>query len=202
MPKTEEKPSIAFFDFDGTITKKDSMWLFLKYLSGKSKFYLNVIPLIPVLALFKLNLISSKKGKQAIFKKFFKNCDLILFEEHCKKFTQQILINQLRPEILNKMTWHQEHDHQIVVVSASPKNWISYWCEDQGIDLIATELEVENGKLTGQIAGENCKGKQKVIRIKQNYDLNKFLTVYAYGDSIGDSEMLAMADKAFYRGFN
>ncbi|WP_296622203.1 HAD family hydrolase [Marivirga sp.] len=202
MSKVKAKPSIAFFDFDGTITKEDSMWLFLKYLSGNSKFYLNIIPLIPVLVLFKLNLISSKNGKEAIFKKFFKNCDLILFEEHCKKFTQQILINQMRPEVLNKMTWHKENDHQIVVVSASPKNWINYWCEDQGIDLIATELEIQNGKLTGKIAGENCKGKQKVIRIKQKYDLGKFDTVYAYGDSTGDKEMLSMADRAFYRGFS
>lgn len=200
MLKTEAKSSIAFFDFDGTITRKDSLWLFLKYFSGAGSFYVRIIPLIPALVLFTLGMTSSKKVKEKIFKKFFKDCDIAAFEERCKKFTLQILINHLRPEILNKIKWHKENDHQIVVVSASPKNWIKYWCEDQEIDLIATELEVKNGKLTGQIEGENCKGKQKVIRINQKYNLDKYDTVYAYGDSSGDKEMLAIADRAFYRG--
>ncbi|MGM0579217.1 MAG: HAD family hydrolase [Bacteroidota bacterium] len=202
MLKTEAKPSIAFFDFDGTITRKDSLWLFLKFFSGTGTFYMKIIPLIPALVFFTMGMISSKKVKEKIFKKFFKDCDIAEFEERCKKFTQQILINHFRPEILNKISWHRDNGHQIVVVSASPKNWINYWCQDQGIDLIATELEVQNGKLTGQIAGKNCKGKQKVIRIKQKYNLEEFDTVYAYGDSQGDKEMLSMADRAFYRGFN
>jgi phosphatidylglycerophosphatase C len=202
MSNVKTNKSIAFFDFDGTITRKDSMWLFLKYFSGISSFYIKIIPLIPALVLFKLGIISSKKIKESVFMKFFKNYESVLFEEKCKIFAEQILIHHMRPEALRKIALHMERRHQIVIVSASPKNWIKYWCDDKNINLVATELEVINGKLTGRLEGENCKGKQKVIRIKQNYNLEKYEMVYAYGDSKGDKEMLAMADKAFYRGFD
>ncbi|WP_375579304.1 HAD family hydrolase [Marivirga tractuosa] len=202
MPKVGTKTSIAFFDFDGTITRKDSMWLFLKFFSGKRTFYLRIILLFPALVLFKLGIISSKKIKEIVFNNFFRNFDYSLFEEKCKKFNEQILLYYIRPEASQKIAWHRERGHQIVVVSASPKNWIRYWSENQNIDLIATELELSNGKLTGKIAGQNCKGKQKVVQIKQRYNLENFNLIYAYGDSKGDSEMLSMADKAFYKVFD
>jgi HAD superfamily hydrolase (TIGR01490 family) len=202
MSNAENISSIAFFDFDGTITNKDSMWLFLKYFCGNLKFYTQIIPLIPALLLFKLGIITSKNIKEIVFKKFFKNYELVLFQEKCKLFTDKILVNHFRFEAMQRIIWHEEKGHQIVVVSASPMNWIKYWCLSKNIDLIATELEVCNQKLTGQIKGENCKGEQKVIRIKQNYDLAAYETVYAYGDSVGDKEMLEIADKAFYRRFD
>lgn len=202
MSNAENISSIAFFDFDGTITNKDSMWLFLKYFGGNIKFYTQIIPLIPALLLFKLGIVTSKNIKELVFKRFFKNYELVLFEEKCKIFTDKILVNHIRPEALQRIIWHKEKGHQIVVVSASPKNWIKYWCVDKNIDLIATELEVCKHQLTGKIKGENCKGKQKVIRIKQDYDLDVYDIVYAYGDSAGDKEMLEIADKAFYRRFS
>jgi HAD superfamily hydrolase (TIGR01490 family) len=202
MSNAENISSIAFFDFDGTITNKDSMWLFLKYFSGNLNFYLEIISLIPALLLFKLGIVTSKNIKELVFKRFFKNYELVLFEEKCKLFTDKILVNHIRSEALQRIIWHKEKGHQIVVVSASPMNWIKYWCLNKNIDLIATELQVYNHKLTGQIKGENCKGKQKVIRIKQDYDLDGYDIVYAYGDSAGDKEMLEMADKAFYRRFS
>ncbi|WP_340152591.1 HAD-IB family hydrolase [uncultured Marivirga sp.] len=202
MPNTETDSAIAFFDFDGTITTRDSLWLFLKYFSGNLIFYLKLISLIPALGLFKVGVINSKNMKESVFKKFLKNCDLVVFEQKCELFTKEILVNYLRSEALRKIKWHRERGHQIVVVSASPMNWLKYWCEDINIDLIGTKLEVYDNKLSGQIDGENCKGLQKVTQIKQKYDLSKYNMVYAYGDTNGDKEMLELADKAFYRRFN
>ena len=44
-----------------------------------------------------------------------------------------------------------------------------------GFDLISTELEVKDGKLTGKFSTPNCNGKEKVRRIKEKYNLKLYL---------------------------
>ena len=70
-----------------------------------------------------------------------------------------------------------------------------------GVRLIATNLVIDQGKITGNIDGNNCYGEEKVNRIKQLYDLNSYSIIYAYGDSSGDRPMLALAQKPFYKPF-
>ena len=71
----------------------------------------------------------------------------------------------------------------------------------KGIELIATKLEFKAGKLTGKFATNNCYGAEKSHRIKELFDLELYDYIYAYGDSRGDKEMLALADESFYKPF-
>mgnify|MGYP002412433442 CR=1 FL=1 len=71
-----------------------------------------------------------------------------------------------------------------------------------GFDLLATQLEIKDHKLTGCYAGQNCHGEEKVRRIKAVYDLAQFDKIYAYGDTSGDKPMLALAHQSFYKHFN
>ncbi|MBL0255414.1 MAG: HAD-IB family hydrolase, partial [Chitinophagaceae bacterium] len=41
----------------------------------------------------------------------------------------------------------------------------------------------------------------KAIRIKEVFDIGLYEKIFAYGDSRGDKEMLALATDAFYRKF-
>ena len=67
--------------------------------------------------------------------------------------------------------------------------------------LLATELEITEGKITGKLRGKNCHGEEKVARIKAAYDLSKFENIFCYGDSEGDKPMLALATQAHYKPF-
>ena len=87
----------------------------------------------------------------------------------------------------------------MVVVSASIDSWLQKWCDYYQIELIATQLEFKNGKLTGRFATKNCYGIEKVNRIKAQFDLTKFEHIYAYGDSAGDKEMLAISTHPHYK---
>ena len=69
------------------------------------------------------------------------------------------------------------------------------------MELIATKLASENNRLTGKFATKNCSGVEKLNRIKENYNLDNYKTIYAYGNSKGDKEMLTIADKKFYKYF-
>lgn len=86
-------------------------------------------------------------------------------------------------------------------MSASPENWISPWAQKMQVELIATQLEVQNGSITGKIAGKNCHGQEKVSRIKSKYSLADYAEIAAYGDTKGDLAMLALAHRAVYKPF-
>lgn len=73
--------------------------------------------------------------------------------------------------------------------------------QKNGIVLIATKLEIRGSKLTGKFASQNCHCIEKVNRIKEIYDLDDYEYIYAYGDSSGDKELLALADESFYKPF-
>jgi HAD superfamily hydrolase (TIGR01490 family) len=107
----------------------------------------------------------------------------------------------VRPKAIDRLCWHTEQGHKVVIVSASIECWLAPWCKKNGFELLATKLEVKNGVVTGNLLGSNCFGIEKVNRIKDKYDLSQFNYIYAYGDSKGDIQMLDLANESFYKPF-
>ena len=194
-------PSIAFFDFDDTITKGDSLWYFLLHSFSPLHLALKFISISPSLVLFKLKLMSNEKAKSKLFKAFFSSMTTEEFDALAKSYANSKLTTIIKQEALARIKWHQQKGHDVVVVSASPENWLRPWCNNQGIQLIGTQLESKDGKITGNFVGKNCYGEEKKQRILSHYQLKDYDSVYAYGDSRGDKEMLALADHSFYRTF-
>jgi len=89
----------------------------------------------------------------------------------------------------------------VVVVSASPENWISGWCKENNLVCIATRLEETDNILTGRIAGKNCYGIEKVSRIREKFDLSAYTDIFCFGDTKGDKPMLSLATSAYYKPF-
>ncbi len=193
--------TIAFFDFDGTITTKDTLLEFIKYSKGRLKFMLGFLLNSPWLIAFRLKLISNQAAKERILTWFFRNTPLADFQQTCEKFSTDILPGLLRPKALEEIETLRKKGATIVVVSASPENWIRPWAGSLEINLIATRLQVKENTLTGKITGKNCHGREKVNRIHEHYQLPDYSIVYAYGDSSGDKPMLQLAHTAFYKPF-
>lgn len=193
--------NIAFFDFDGTITKKDSLFEFIKFAKGNLSFYFGFLILSPMLVCFKLGLISNQKTKELTLKYFFYGLEEKLFKGMCKQFSIAKIDSLIRPKALERIKFHKNNGDSIVVVSASLECWLKDWCMLNNIALIATKALFENQKFSGKFATKNCYGLEKVIRIKQEYDLKQYKTIYAYGDSIGDKPMLTLAHHFEYKPF-
>lgn len=196
MPK-----QIAFFDFDGTITTKDTLLELARFYKGKAGFVLGMLMLSPFLIALKLGLAENRKVKEKFIRYFFGGMHIQSFEDLCQKFSSQKLQDLLRPDALKKIHWHKQQGHEIVVVSASAKNWVAPFCIMHALKFITTELAIKNDCLTGNLSGENCNGPQKAIHIKNAFDLSGYEKIYAYGDSEGDKEMLQLATDPFYRKF-
>lgn len=192
---------IAFFDFDGTITKKDSLIDFIRFAVGDLKFLWGMLVLSPMLILFKMKLIPNDVAKQKMLSYFFKNMKQDTFSALAKDYSLQNIKYILRPEAMKKIAWHKEKKHEIIIVSASMECWLKPWCDEHNINLISTRLEFKKGILTGKFSTKNCHGIEKVNRIQEAHTLNNYNCIYAYGDSLGDKELLGIAHESYYKPF-
>jgi len=195
------KKIITFFDFDGTITTDDSFIKFIRFVVGDTKTLWGMIYLSPMLIAYKLKFIPNYKAKQMMFSYFFKGMDEKQFLKVAKEYSLKHIDTILRQQAIEKITWHKEQGHKIVVVSASIECWLKPWCDKHGLELIATKIEMSNGIVTGRLLSKNCYGIEKVNRVQEQYNLSDYDYIYAYGDSRGDRELLGLADEHFYKPF-
>lgn len=201
MKKKTDKPGIAVFDFDGTLIKRDSLPYFMLYTFGYGRFILR-LPLIIVLKIASaMGLTSVHKAKERILSSFVRDMKQEDFKDACRRFATRIP-DWVFPEVLPEIQKHKEAGNEILIISASVTDWISPWAETIGISNIeGTKLECLNGRLTGRFATPNCKGEEKVRRLCACFPDYADRTLYVYGDSSGDRELLALADYPHYKPF-
>lgn len=192
---------IAFFDFDGTVTSKDTMLVFLRYLSGDIRYYTNMLLLTPVFAAMELGMVSNHRAKEIMLTRFIGGMEENQLQQACRRFSSEVLPLIIRPGAMDCISGFRNRGVEVVVVSAAPEYWVCDWCQAQNISLLSTRLEVINGRLTGKILGRNCHGEEKVRRIRQAYALDGYTTIHAYGDTKADKPMLALAHQAHYKPF-
>ena len=195
------KKAIAFFDFDGTLTTKDSLLEFIKYSKGTLAFYSGFILNIHYLFAYTLKIITNQKAKEKIISHFFAGMSSVEFQELCSRFSKEKIPQLIRSGAWLEIKKLQQNEVKIVIVSASPENWIQDWATEINADLIATKLIQTDNIITGEIDGINCHGQEKVIRIKEKYILENYNEILAYGDSSGDKPMLALAHKGYMKPF-
>ena len=193
--------NIAFFDFDGTITKKDSTAKFIRYFVGDIAFIKGVIILLPFIIAYKIKILSNNEIKKKLVTYFFKDIDIKDFTEKAREFSLNMIDPIIRKKALDRILWHKKNGDELVIVSASINLWLLPWCEKNKIRLIATELEVINNRITGNLISNNCYGPEKVKRILESYNLSNYTCIYSYGNSRGDYEMLEIATQKFYKPF-
>lgn len=198
----ESEPAVAVFDFDGTLTRSDSLLPFLKYIAGVWRFYGGLIVLSPVLLGYVLRLIPNDLAKRWVLAYFLRGMTTAELAPKGRRFAEEVLPGLLRPEAVERLQWHRAQGHRTVLVSASLEVYLQPWGRAMGFDhVLGTRLAVKGARLTGHFDGENCYGPQKVERLTSWLgDLSQH-DLYAYGDSSGDRELLAVATTPYYRSF-
>jgi HAD superfamily hydrolase (TIGR01490 family) len=186
---------IYLFDFDGTIYKGDSFINFTFFSQSIISFLIFWITAILKLVFG----ISRSKVKESFYNRF-KGVNENDFQKICNDFNIKKIDKKIKHSFLNYMK-NVPKDSEIIIVTASIKNYIQPWCDKMGYKLIATELDVENHILTGKFKTPNCIGEEKVKRIKDIYDLSKFEKVVAFGDTDGDIAMLNLASEKHFKYF-
>ena len=199
------KKKIYCFDFDGTLTTSDTLLEFIKYAKGRGRFLMVFLMYSPLLVLMKLHLYPNWKAKQQIFAHLFAGMRIEKFDALCRGFAEESQ-HLLRPKGITLMHEALVAGAQVFIVSASIDNWVRPFFDIRnlkGVQVLGTQIEVEDGKLTGRFKSNNCYGKEKVHRIAEalkSFERSEY-EIEAFGDSRGDKEMLAFADKGHSKPF-
>lgn len=199
-----DKPVVvAAFDLDGTLTTGDTLRPFLLHVVGMNHFLRNALILIPTLVAYGLGVIRNDVAKQRVLSRFFAGMPIDALRDKASEFADRHLPDLVRREATRRFEWHKQQGHHCIVISASLELYVRPWALQMGFDdVLATQLEVrQDGRVSGKLIGENCYGNEKVKRLDALLGPRGAYTLYAYGDSRGDTELLAGADYAYYRKF-
>lgn len=191
-----KKQIVVVFDFDGTLTTKDTFIEFIRFSCGKRKFFLGFMLFSPMIVLMKLKLYPNWKCKQKVYSWFFKGKEYSWFKQKGKEFVDEAIKIQ-RTKIVTELGKFKAKGAKIYVISASIDDWVRPFCYRLGVDcVLGTRIEFdENGLITGKFSTKNCYGQEKVKRLLELEPNREEYFLYAYGDSQGDKEMLSFADK-------
>lgn len=193
---------LALFDFDGTITKKDTFIEFIKFTHGSFSYWFGLWLLSPMLILYALKLLRNDKAKTFMFKYFYRGWEYSRFKKAGEDFCEKKLPSLIKRSASEKLRSHQMAGERVILVTASGREWVEPWCKKVGIEILSTEVEVKENKITGKLSTANCYGIEKVNRIKAILQTEDYTTIYGYGDSSGDKEMLALCHHPHYKHFN
>lgn len=186
---------VAAFDLDGTLTRRDTLLPFLMLACGRRRTAQALVAAGPLLAR-----AATQGGryrdasKAAVLARLLAGQSLDRLTTLADAYAETVVAREIRPDTRARLDWHLAEGHTVVIVTASPELYTSGIGRRLGVDaVLGTRLEVDaSGRLTGHLDGANNRGPEKVARLAQWSGSDPVVT-YAYGDSSGDDEMLALS---------
>jgi phosphatidylglycerophosphatase C len=190
---------VAAFDFDGTLTRSDSVVPFLRRVAGGRKLVVELARHAPSVIVAaarrdrdRLKALATRAAFRGVPRS---RLDALALEQG-----RTIAVRELRADVVARLGWHLEQGHRVVIVSASYEPYVRVVAGALGVtDVVATRLAVDAADVcTGALEGPNCRAAEKVHRLEQWLSQRGFARIdvelWAYGDSAGDRELLAYAD--------
>jgi HAD superfamily hydrolase (TIGR01490 family) len=195
---------VAAFDFDGTITRGDTLVPFLLSAAGPYRFLSNLVLEAPNLTAYAFRMKSNQSAKESLLKRFFEGEQVSYLEEIGHSFACERIPQMLRSDAIAKLSWHQDNGHHCVLISASLDLYVEPWARSAGFDdvLCSRLARDENNLVIGELDGLNCFGAEKVRRLQRLIGDLANVELFVYGDSDGDLALLREADHAFYKSFS
>lgn len=191
---------IAAFDFDGTLTRRDTLVPFLARACGTGALARALRGVGPLAVKARTGRLDTElhhrdASKDALLRALLTGREEAWLRHEGERYAAT-LPGRLRPEMLEQVRWHRESGHELVLVSASLGAYLRPFARAHGFDhVIAVELEVgESGHLTGAMVGPNVRGPEKAVRLRAWLENEVPELLWAYGNSSGDRELLELAD--------
>ena len=197
---SRDRPTIAAFDVDGTLTTRDCVVPFLQQLSGRARLTVGVLGQPVGLA----NAIVHRdrdRFKALAVRAAFTGRIASVVDGLGQRYADSVYAGWMRPDTPRRLAWHRSQGHRVVLVSASLGSYLHPLGRMLGADgVLCTEAAVgDDGRFTGAMVGPNCRGPEKMRRLRawmHETGLDD-ADVWAYGDSAGDRELLAAARYRF-----
>ena len=201
MSSEKARKVIAAFDFDVTITTRDTFVPFLNRAFGRDRVNMAFLRLAPEAAKVCLGLSDRDRFKERLVCSLFMGEPVARMREVGREHAHEIL-NWTRPAARQRIEWHKGRGDRLVMVSASLDLYLAPVADALGFDdLLCTNPSVNHMVFDGRLVGKNCRGPEKVCRLTNLLGNLSEYELHAYGDSAGDREMLAVASHPYLRVF-
>lgn len=191
---------LALFDFDGTITSRETFGDFMRLAVPRRRLALGRVVLAPLIVGYRLGLVSGSATRAAIVRFGLAGVPLATVEAHGAALAAKVLPALVRPGVAARIDWHRDRGDTVVVVSGGFDVYLDPWCRANGLELLCSALEHRDGRLTGRYRGAQCVLGEKARRVREQYDLDRYDRIHAYGDTAEDMPLLALAHERHYRG--
>ena len=189
--------TLALFDFDGTITRYDSLIVFLRQMVGVSGAIKGAPEtLLRCMALLLQGRLSHDAAKEALLKTHLRRKSRQEWEQEVAIFCSKLGPEYYNPEILRRLRELQLSGAVVSIVSASIDIWLQPFADKLNVQLICTQSAWHADRWIG-FASPNCRKEEKVRRVQAAYDLAAFDRVVAFGNTAADHAMLNIADEAW-----
>ncbi len=196
MTEPDARRPVAAFDFDGTIARRDTLIPFLATVAGRAALTRTALRRAPRLMAMAAGRADRDVEKAHLIEQLLRGRAAAEVDDAGTRYAEELWTRgRFRPEILDRLAWHREEGHDIVIVSASLDVYLRPLAPRLGVGhVISCSLAAdEQGRLTGGLVGGNVRGPEKVRRLRAWLG-DRPVELWAYGDSSGDDELLALAD--------
>ena len=198
--------TVAAFDFDGTLSRRDTLVPFLATAGGRRRFATVCGRLGVSGARRNVDVRDRDALKERMLRELFVGRREDDLREHGDRYAQRLLAEQLRPGVRRRLEDHRRAGHDVVIVSASLVYYLDPLADALDVQgVLAVEPEALDGVLTGELARPNVRAEQKALRLREwlgreAEDPLEDVELWAYGNSSGDHELLELADHRFWLG--
>ncbi len=185
---------MAAFDVDGTLTTRDCVVPFLRAVAGTRALVAAMAgrPTVTTRALARRDrdalkelAVSAVRGRPGAE-----------IDAAGRDFAAHHARHWLRTDTVARLRWHLAEGHRVVLVSASLRPYLDPLGAELGVHgVLCTTFERDaDDRLTGRLLGANCRGPEKARALREWLGDDP-VELWAYGDSAGDRELLAMAHR-------
>lgn len=182
---------LALFDFDGTMIKGDSIVAYLRLARRMNALSRREYWKVAWQTLrYYAGRVSGEEAKSRALR-FRQRLDQARRDALDAAFAREELVPRVYADARACLEEHCRQGHKTLLVSASTENYMRFVAEALRVDaLLATPVD-ERGAV-----GPNCKGEEKIRRVKDWLSRQgltaDYAASYAYGDSKSDLPMLRL----------
>ncbi len=189
---------IAAFDFDGTLAKGDSLLPFFLRVIGARRLAHSLLVHAPALGAIGIGKGNRDRTKEKFIAHVLAGHPADEIHALGEEFAHDLIETRLFPAVTERVEWHRNEGHELALVSATLDCYLKPFARDLGFHhVVTTRLEIVDGKATGRLIGNNVRAAEKA-RLLNELLGDEAKELWAYGNSSGDYEMLAMADHPFW----
>jgi len=193
---------LFLYDFDGTITTKDSLFDFLKFSTSSTKYYISFCVFIPLFIGSKCKLFPKAEVKRRFISFFLKGQSKDELATLSQGYLEHILNASMFRETALQSIGEHKKEGDVYLVSASLDIWLTPIAKWLGIGLICTKAHYSNGVFNGKFSTPNCNYGEKVKRVVDEINLENYQRKVYFGDSSGDLAMKSLVDEYHHRYFD